>query len=464
MKTVAELISKIKTLEIKGDLEVSVGFIVIHSADVTPGTLFIAIAGEKVDGHNFITEAIGKGAKVIVYQNTVTEFKDGITYIKVSDAHAAAGYIATAFYDYPSEKLKLIGVTGTNGKTTITTLLHQLFRSLGYKAGMIGTIVHKINDKEETSVRTTPDPVTLNQLLKKMVDAGCTYCFMEVSSHSLVLGRVSGLEFTGGIFTNITHDHLDFHKSFESYKNAKKSFFDRLPADSFALTNSDDTNGEYMMHDTKAKKHTYSLKTQADFNERLESNLVGEFNAYNILAVYACAVLLGENTEKVTKLIKMLNPAPGRFESFKSASGVLGIVDYAHTPDAVENVLKAIRTITPGKIITVIGCGGDRDISKRPTMAEIAYRMSDIVILTSDNPRSEKPEDIISEMQKGIQNPSNEKLHTIVNRDEAIQKACSLVQKDDCIVLLGKGHENYQEVQGIKTHFDDMEELKKYLV
>jgi UDP-N-acetylmuramoyl-L-alanyl-D-glutamate--2,6-diaminopimelate ligase len=366
------------------------------------------------------------------------------------------------FYGNPSKNIKIIGVTGTNGKTTTTTLLHQLFRNLGYKVGLIGTVVNKIDDKSFDTERTTPDPKTLNKLLQDMVYAGCEYCFMEVSSHAIDQRRVAGLKFAGGVFTNLTHDHLDYHKNFENYFEAKKKFFKKLPSDTFALSNIDDKYGKEMIKGINAKKYFYSLKDQADFNERLETKLIGEFNAYNILAIYATAVLLGQNKNKVREEIKKLEPAPGRFVSISSSSGGIGIIDYAHTPDALENVLRTINKMKGnGKIISVFGCGGDRDKTKRPIMAKIGYDMSDILILTSDNPRTENPEAILEDMKKGIESLPQDKVQIIADRHEAIRKACSLATKGDYILIAGKGHENYQEVNGVKSHFDDMKELKK---
>lgn len=398
----------------------------------------------------------------------------GITYIKVKDTHEAVGIISSNFYGNPSSLLKLVGVTGTNGKTTTVSLLHQLFRDLGYKAGMIGTVVNKINDKSYEAIRTTPDPVILNKLLSEMADDGCEYCFMEVSSHSVVEKRIAGLKFVGGIFTNLTLDHLDYHKTMENYRDAKKEFFNILPIVSFALANIDDSYGEFMVSPIKAKKYTYSLKKEADFNERLETKLLGEFNAYNILAVYGTAKLLlkdklsaegGTKLEKNIKdIIKNLEPIPGRFQYIKNDTGVIGIVDYAHTPDALENVLRTANQMKGnGKLIAVVGCGGDRDRSKRPIMAKIGYDLSDILILTSDNPRTESPCDILEEMHKGIEGLPEEKVYIIEDRHVAIEKACFLALPGDIILIAGKGHENYQEVNGIKTYFDDMEELKKYL-
>jgi UDP-N-acetylmuramoyl-L-alanyl-D-glutamate--2,6-diaminopimelate ligase len=464
MKILSELLEDVKVLETHGNLEAHVSSISLNSKEIEPHALFVAIVGNVVDGHVFIDEVIEKGASAIVYENGPAEFKNGVTYIKVENSHSAMGIIASNFYNNPSSKLKLVGVTGTNGKTTTATLLHQLFLNLGHKAGMIGTVVNKINDKSYEATRTTPDSITLNKLFAEMVDNGCEYCFMEVSSHSVSEKRIEGLSFVGGIFTNLTLDHLDYHKTIENYADAKKSFFDMLPSSGFAIANIDDERGEYMLSTTNAQKFTLSLKKKADFNERLESKLLGEFNAYNILGIYAVAVLLGEDKEKINEAIKSLESVPGRFQYIKSKNNITGIVDYAHTPYALENVLKTINEMKgKGKVITVVGCGGDRDKSKRPIMAKLGYEMSDILILTSDNPRSEKPEDILNDMQKGLPLDGIDKVEIIIDRHMAIEKACSLAKKGDYILLAGKGHENYQEVNGLKTHFDDMEELQKYL-
>jgi UDP-N-acetylmuramoyl-L-alanyl-D-glutamate--2,6-diaminopimelate ligase len=467
MKSLQDLTAGIKTLQTKGNLDVSVSSISLNSKIIEPQSLFVALNGNMTDGHIFIDQAIENGAKVIVHEHDLSSYIDRVAYIKVEDSHEAVGIIASNFYDNPSKKLKLIGITGTNGKTTTATLLHQLFRNLGCKAGMIGTVVNKVNDDSYEAERTTPDPIDLNKLLYSMVDRGCQYCFMEVSSHSVSEKRIAGLTFVGGVFTNLTHDHLDYHKTIESYRDAKKMFFDGLSENAFSLSNKDDANGEYMLKDTKAKKYFYSLKTEADFTDRLETKLIGEFNAYNALAVYATAVLLGQDKKNVKELIKGLRPVEGRFNYIKSKDGITGIVDYAHTPDALENVLKAIidmrgdtiPVVKNRKIISVFGCGGDRDRAKRPIMAKIGYDMSDIIILTSDNPRTENPEHILEEMKNGL--PDQSKVHIISDRNEAIKKACSIAKRGDFILLAGKGHEKYQEVDGVKNHFDDMEELKK---
>lgn len=482
MKILNDLLEEITIIETHGNIDAGVSSVSLDSRNIEPHGLFVALAGNVLDGHTFIDEVIEKGATTIVYENNLKEFKNSVTYIKVADTHSAIGLIASNFYDNPSQKMKLVGITGTNGKTTTATLLHQLFRELGYKAGIIGTVVNKINDKSYEALRTTPDPVTLNKLLAEMVDDGCEYCFMEVSSHSVCEKRIVGLHFVGGIFTNLTLDHLDYHKTIENYCDAKKSFFDVLPVTGFAIANIDDERGEYMLSTTKARRYTLSLKKKADFTEKLETKLIGEFNSYNILGVYATAVLLLEDkistkdgpdlVLKIKEIIKTLEAVPGRFQYIKSESGVTGIVDYAHTPDALENVLRTTNDLKglpkqgfgKSKVIAVVGCGGDRDKSKRPIMAKIGYDMSDILILTSDNPRTEKPEAILKEMKKGLKGLSlKDKVYIIEDRHKAIKKACSLAKTGDHILIAGKGHENYQEINGVKTHFDDMEELKKNL-
>jgi UDP-N-acetylmuramoyl-L-alanyl-D-glutamate--2,6-diaminopimelate ligase len=465
MKILSEVLENIKVIESHGNLETRISSVSLNSKEIEPRSIFVALVGNVVDGHFFIDEVIEKGATAIVYERDPIEFKNGITYIKVTDTHSAVGIIASNFYGNPSNKLKVIGVTGTNGKTTTATLLHQLFRNLGHKAGMIGTVVNKINDESYESIRTTPDTINLNKLLAEMVDNGCEYCFMEVSSHSICEKRIEGINFTGGIFTNLTLDHLDYHKTIENYCDAKKSFFDMLPSYSFAISNIDDEKGEYILSSTKAHKYKMSLKKAADFNERLETKLIGEFNAYNILGIYAVAILLGQEKEKVKEVIKNLESVPGRFQYIKSKNGITGIVDYAHTPDALENVLKTINGMKGShKVISVIGCGGDRDKSKRPIMARIGHDMSDILIITTDNPRTEKPEDILNDMHKGLPFDSNKEVEIIIDRHIAIEKACQFAKNGDYILVAGKGHEKYQEVNGLKTYFDDMEELEKNLV
>lgn len=471
MKILNEILEDVKVMENRGNLETRVSSISLSSKNIEPRAVYVAIVGNVVDGHDYIDEAINKGSTVVIHEKVLNDYKNGITYVKVANTHSAAGIISSNFYNNPSTKLKLIGVTGTNGKTTTATLLHKLFRELGHKAGMIGTVVNKINDKETEAVRTTPDSVSLNKLLAEMVDNGCEYCFMEVSSHSVSEKRIEGLSFVGGIFTNLTLDHLDYHKTLENYSEAKKTFFDVLPASGFAIANVDDEKGEYMLSDTKAKTYTLSLKKEidslgnsVDFNQRFTTKLIGEFNAYNVLGVYATAIILGQDKDKVIEIIKKLDSVPGRFQSIKSGNNITGIVDYAHTPDALDNVLKTINKMkNNGKVISVIGCGGDRDKSKRPIMARIGYEMSDILILTSDNPRSEKPEDILSDMEKGLPADHEEKVEVIIDRRVAIKKAFEKAQEGDYILVSGKGHEKYQEINGLRTYFDDMEELEKYL-
>jgi len=465
MKILNELLEDVPVLESHGNLEAHVSSVSLNSKTIEPHAIFVALKGNVLDGHTFIDEVIEKGVTVIIHEKDIKEFKPSVTYIKVADTHSAVGIIASNFYNNPSHKMKLVGVTGTSGKTTTATLLHQLFRDLGYKAGLIGTVVNKINDKEEEAHRTTPDAITLNELLARMVDDQCDYCFMEVSSHSVCEGRIIGLHFIGGIFTNLSLDHLDYHKTIDNYCDAKKGFFDMIPAAGFTIANIDDDKGEYMLSTTKANKYKFSLKKEANFNERFESKLIGEFNAYNLLGIYAVATLLGQDKQKVKEIIKNLEAVPGRFQYFKSDNGVTGIVDYAHKPDALENVLKTANEMKgKGKLITVVGCGGDRDKSKRPIMAKIGYDMSDILILTSDNPRTEKPVNILKEMKKGLKGLFlKDKVYIIEDRHKAIEKACELAKSGDYILLAGKGHENYQEVNGVKTHFDDMEELQKYL-
>ncbi len=460
----------------KPDQEITV--LVFDSRKVIPGCLFFAVRGTLVDGHRFIEQAIASGAVAVVCEEIPQNQNPDTVFIQVKEASEALGFAAANFYDQPSQKLKLVGVTGTNGKTTIATLLFQLFRELGYKCGMLSTVENRINDAIIPATHTTPDPVALNKLLLEMVQHGCDYAFMEVSSHSVVQHRVMGLHFAGGIFSNLTHDHLDFHKTFDNYLKAKKGFFDALPNTAFALINLDDRNGKVMLQNTKAHKKTYALKSMADFKAKILENqfgglllnidgqevwfkMVGSFNAYNLLAVYGTAMLLDQDKEKVLTALSRLAGAEGRFDYFISANKVIGIVDYAHTPDAVQNVLSTIKDIRKGneQVITVIGCGGDRDKTKRPVMATVACDWSDKVILTSDNPRSEDPDQIIRDMQSGITPDQQRKAFAITDRKEAIKAACHLAQPDDIILLAGKGHEKYQEIKGVKYPFDDKQIL-----
>jgi UDP-N-acetylmuramoyl-L-alanyl-D-glutamate--2,6-diaminopimelate ligase len=464
-----------------GNAAVEVNAIVFDSRNVTEGVVFVASKGTTVDGHQFIDKAIELGAKVVLLERMPAATKEGITYLQVENSNVAMGLMAANFYGNPSRQMKVIGVTGTNGKTTNVTLLHHLFRKLGYDVGMLSTVQNQINETVLPATHTTPDAVTCQALMAKMLAAGCQFCFMEVSSHAIEQARIAGIEFAGAIFTNITHDHLDYHLTFDNYIKAKKKLFDQLPATAFALVNVDDKNGKIMLQNTAAKKHTFALKTIANFKAKLMGNtlhglqlevqnkevwfkLIGSFNAYNLLGVYAAAVLLGENEDDVLTELSGLDTAKGRFEQVISKNHVTGIVDYAHTPDALENVLTTIADLKgEGKVITVVGCGGNRDAAKRPIMAEIACKYSDKVILTSDNPRNEAPEAILAEMQKGVSIQSARKVLTILDRREAIKTACMLANEHDIILLAGKGHENYQEIKGVKHHFDDKEELMRVL-
>lgn len=481
MKKLQDILYGVAIVEIVGDTAVSLSGIVFDSRKVAKQSCYVAQVGTQVDGHSFIEKTIESGAIAVVCQKLPASFVDGVTYVVVKDSSEAMGIMASNFYDNPSTKLQMIGITGTNGKTTTTTLLHELFTKLGYHVGLISTVVNKIGEEEIKSTHTTPDSISMNQLLVKMVAEKCQYCFMEVSSHAVVQHRVAGITFTGGVFTNITHEHLDFHKTFKEYINAKRGFFNLLGKDAFALSNKDDKNGEVMLQETAAKKYYYALKTHADYKTKvIESNFdglslkldgqefwspfIGYFNAYNLTAVYGVAMLLEEDKMEVLTVLSTLNAVAGRFQHLKIAE-VTGIVDYAHSPDALENVLKTIRAIRTGneKVITVIGCGGDRDRAKRPLMAGIACKFSDRVILTSDNPRTENPEAIIEEMKVGVDATLKRKVLAITNRKEAIRTACSLAQSNDILLVAGKGHENYQEINGERFHFDDLEILTETL-
>jgi len=480
MKKLNEILNEINILQFTGSLDIFVHHIHFDSRKVEGGDLFIAVKGTQTDGHSYIEKAIEKGAIAIVCQQLPIQLIKGITYCLVDDSALALAIAAHNYYDKPSEKIKLVGVTGTNGKTTVATLLHQLFEGLGYYTGLLSTVENKIGDQIIPATHTTPDPISLNYLLHRMLKEGCDYCFMEVSSHAIVQHRISGLKFTGGLFTNISHDHLDFHLTFDNYIKAKKAFFDTLPKNAFALTNIDDKNGMVMLQNTNAYKKTYGLKKLADYNARIiESHfggmlltidkeevwvkLVGEFNAHNILAVYSTAMLLDQDTRKVLTVLSRLPGAEGRFETLISSDGKVAIVDYAHTPDALENVLLTIRQLRTGdaQIITVVGCGGDRDKTKRPVMAKVAVDLSDKVILTSDNPRTEDPLAILKDMEQGISADKRRKSFTISDRREAIRAACHLSQPGDIVLVAGKGHETYQDVMGIKHPFDDKEVLKE---
>jgi len=483
MKTIDNILKHINVIELKGNIpNIAINKIYINSKQVKPNSMFIAIKGTNVDGHDFIDDAIRKGAKFIVCENIPLDTRSDVLYIKVQNTQKLAGIIASAFYDFPSKKIKVIGVTGTNGKTTVATLLYRMHRYLGKKCGLLSTVVNYVDSKLFEATHTTPDPVQLQRLLNKMVEARCEYCFMEVSSHAVVQHRIEGINFFGGIFTNITHEHLDYHKTFDAYLKAKKSFFDSLPETAFALTNADDKNGHVMVQNTKAKIYTYALKTLADFHAKiLEKHLdgtlvqfdnaevfvklIGEFNVYNLLAIYATSVLMNSEKNEVLQTISLLNAVDGRFEYFKSKKGFTAIVDYAHTPDALSKVLNTIKNLKKehASIITVVGAGGNRDKSKRPLMAQEAAKISDKVILTSDNPRFEDPEDIISDMKSGLNENELQKTLTIINRKEAIKTAIMLAKKDDIILVAGKGHENYQEIKGIKYPFDDRQVIKEFI-
>ena len=483
MKSLIELLIGVDVISWKGNTnEVKIAAVNFDSRLAKPESLFVAVSGTTTDGHIFIEKTIETGAIAIICEDLPEEIKSDVAYIQTSNSAKALGIIADNFYDNPSASLKLIGITGTNGKTTVATLLYQLFQELGYKTGLISTVQNHIHNTIIPSTHTTPDPLALNKLLADMVETGCDYCFMEVSSHAVAQHRIDGLQFTGGVFTNLTHDHLDFHKTFDAYLKAKKAFFDGLDKSAFALVNVDDKNGRVMLQNTVAHKKSYALKTAADFKARIVENqfsglllnfdsaevwfkMVGSFNAYNLLAVYGTAVLLEQDTTKVLTVLSRLNGAEGRFDYVGTPDGIIGVVDYAHTPDAVQNVLSTIQNIRKGteQVITVIGCGGDRDKTKRPIMAQVACDWSDKVILTSDNPRTEEPEQIIRDMDSGVMPNNRKKVLTIVDRREAIRTACHLAKPGDIILVAGKGHEKYQEIKGIKHPFDDKAILSELL-
>ena len=473
-RKVADIIKSLTILKQSGSLDVQVSEIVFDSRNAKKGSAFVAVKGVSADGHDFIPKVIEAGCSVIISENEVV-VPANVTLIITDNSSKALALMANNFYDEPSKKLKLVGVTGTNGKTTTTTLLFNLYTKLGYHCGLLSTVVNKIGDKNIPSTHTTPDPVSLNALLAQMVNEGCSHCFMEVSSHAIHQHRITGLSFVGGVFTNITHDHLDYHKTFAEYITVKKAFFDNLGKDAFALTNVDDKNGMVMLQNTAASKHSYSLKSPADFKVKVVENqfsglvlningieiwtrLIGDFNAYNLLAVYSVSQLLGEDSTEVLTAISTLESVEGRFQYFQSDTGITAIVDYAHTPDALENVLKTIANIRTKNetVYTVIGCGGDRDKTKRPEMAAIACERSDKVILTSDNPRSEDPNTILDEMMAGVEGQFFKKTLSIVDRAQAIKTAVSMAEKGDIILVAGKGHEKYQEIKGVKHDFDDM--------
>ena len=475
-----EILTSIHPVKITGNQDIEITGVDIDSRQVGSGHLFMAMRGTQTDGHAYIPAAIEKGTIAILCEELPAELNEEITYIQVTDSEDAVGKVATAFYGDPTSKMELVGVTGTNGKTTIATLLYNIFRYFGYKVGLISTVCNYIDDEAIPTEHTTPDPITLNRLLGRMADEGCKYAFMEVSSHSIAQKRISGLKFAGGIFTNLTRDHLDYHKTVENYLKAKKKFFDELPKSSFSLTNLDDKNGLVMTQNTKSKVYTYSLRSLSDFkgkvleshfegmlldfnNHELAVQFIGRFNASNLLAVFGAAVLLGKKEEEVLVALSTLHPVAGRFDAIRSPQGYTAIVDYAHTPDALVNVLNAIHGVLEGKgkVITVVGAGGNRDKGKRPIMAKEAAKASDRVIITSDNPRFEEPQDIINDMLAGLDNEDKKKTLSIADRKEAIRTACMLAEKGDVILVAGKGHENYQEIKGVKHHFDDKEVLKE---
>ena len=476
-----ELLKKIETTNVVGDTGVEIAEVNIDSRAIAAGHMFIALKGTVTDGHQYIDKAVAQGAAAVVCEDMPEHQAEGVAYVQVASTTDAVGVLATTFYGNPSEHLKLVGVTGTNGKTTIATLLYNMFRKLGHKCGLLSTVCNYIEDEAVPADHTTPDPIELNRLLKRMVDAGCEYVFMECSSHAIHQKRIGGLKFAGGIFTNLTRDHMDYHKTVENYRNAKKAFFDQLPKDAFAITNADDKNGMFMVQNTKATVKTYSIRSMADFRARIVEchfegmyleidghevgvQFIGKFNVSNLLAVYGAAIMLGKQPEEVLIVMSTLKSVAGRLEPIRSKEGVTAVVDYAHTPDALDNVLKAIHEVLEGRngqVITVCGAGGNRDKGKRPLMAQEAVKQSDRVIITSDNPRFEEPQDIINDMLAGLDQKQMKKVLTIVDRREAIRAACMMAHEGDVILIAGKGHEDYQDVKGVKHHFDDREEVRE---
>ena len=477
----SELLKNVKIITSLGDIDIEIKDVNIDSRKIGNGHLFIAMKGTQVDGHKFINKAIELGASAILLEDMPEELNEKVSYVQVASTEEEAGKVATMFYGEPSRKLKLVGVTGTNGKTTIATLLYRMFREFGYKVGLLSTVCNYINDEEVPASHTTPDPIELNSLLARMVEEGCEYAFMECSSHAIQQHRIGGLEFVGGIFTNLTRDHLDYHKTFENYRDAKKMFFDGLPKNAFAITNADDKNGMIMVQNTKATIKTYSIKRMADFHAKLLEchfegmyleidgkevgvQFIGKFNVSNLLAVYGTAIMLGKQPEEVLITLSKLKSVNGRLEPIQSPEGFTAVVDYAHTPDALENVLCAIHDVLDnkgGRVITICGAGGNRDKGKRPLMAQEAVKQSDTVILTSDNPRNEEPQAIIEDMLAGLDTTQRKKVLTITDRKEAIRTATMMAKKGDVILVAGKGHENYQEINGVKHHFDDHEVIRE---
>ena len=478
MKKLSQLLTSIKPLKVVGDTDIEITDLVNDSRKAREGALFVAVKGVAVDSHRFIDAVIASGARAIVCEDMPQTLSDSVTYVQVENSVIALAHLADEWFDHPSKALRLVGVTGTNGKTTTATLLYEMSRLMGHKAGLLSTVKNIIDTVEQTAVQTTPDHLTLNRLLHEMVLAGCEYAFMEVSSHACVQRRIEGITFAGGIFTNLTRDHMDFHKTVDNYIAAKKMFFDQLPAGAFALVNADDKVGEVMLQNTSADKYRYSLRSMADFKGRIveqrldgtslelnghqvEVMFTGRFNAYNLLSVYGASILLGFDPQEVLVKMSLLEPVAGRFQTLRSPRGYTAIVDYAHTPDALVNVLDTIREVVgnKGHIITVCGCGGDRDAGKRPIMAREAAVRSDRVVLTSDNPRSEDPDEILRQMEEGLPEESRPTTLTITDRRQAIRTACQLAQPGDVVLVAGKGHEDYQEIQGVKHHFDDREEV-----
>ena len=475
-----ELLKNVEVLNTFGNTEVEITGVNIDARRIEAGHLFVAIPGTQTDGHKFIPKAIELGAAAILCEKMPEEQVDGVTYVVVESTESVVGIVATHFFGDPSRKLKLVGVTGTNGKTTIATLLYNMFRKFGHKCGLLSTVCNYIEGEPIPADHTTPDPIELNHLLAQMVDAGCEYAFMECSSHAIAQKRIGGLKFAGALFTNLTRDHLDYHKTVENYRDAKKAFFDGLDKDAFAITNADDKNGQYMVQNTKAEVKTYSIRSMADFKAKiiechfegmyLDINgkevgvqFIGKFNVSNLLAVYGAAVMLGKKPEDILVILSTLKSVSGRLEPIRSPEGYTAVVDYAHTPDALENVLNTINEVLngKGKVITVCGAGGNRDKGKRPIMAQTAAKLSDKVIITSDNPRFEEPQDIINDMLAGLDNKQMKKVVSIVDRKEAIRTACMMADKGDVILIAGKGHEDYQEIKGVKHHFDDREIVRE---
>ena len=476
-----ELLKNVEVVNTLGETGVEITGVNIDSRRIQPGHLFVAIPGTQTDGHKFIPKAIELGAVAILCERIPEDRAERVTYVVVDSTESAVGIVATQFYGNPSSKLKLVGVTGTNGKTTIATLLYNMFRKFGHKCGLLSTVCNYIEEEAIPADHTTPDPIELNRLLAQMVDAGCEYAFMECSSHAIAQKRIGGLKFTGGLFTNLTRDHLDYHKTFENYRDAKKAFFDSLDKEAFAITNADDKNGMFMVQNTKAQVKTYSTRSMADFKAKIIEchfegmyldidgrevgvQFIGKFNVSNLLAVYGAAVMLGKKPEDILVILSTLKSVSGRLEPIHAPEGYTAIVDYAHTPDALDNVLKAFHEVLEGKegkVITVCGAGGNRDKGKRPLMAQEAVRQSDKVIITSDNPRFEEPQDIINDMLAGLDAKQMKKVVSIVDRKEAIRTACMMAEKGDVILIAGKGHEDYQEIKGVKHHFDDKEVVRE---